>query len=81
MKKFRIFFAMTFLAVSFLFINSPSVEAASYTNNDGVINVTLQNGPKFTPANSMKFKFDFDLSGVSIKSGDTFEIDYPESIE
>lgn len=81
MKKFRIFFAITFLAISFLLINSTRVEATSYSNNDGVINVTLQNGPKFTPANSMNFKFEFDLSEVSIKPGDTFEIDYPDSIE
>ncbi|MEB7810078.1 Ig-like domain-containing protein, partial [Enterococcus faecalis] len=80
MKKINMLL-IAFLSSVFFSLIPVNVDAATFTNKDAVLNVTLENGPKFTPANSMKIKIDFDFTGLGVDPGDMLEIAYPDSIE
>jgi LPXTG-motif cell wall-anchored protein len=56
-------------------------EATEYTNNDALVNVTLENGPVLTPASTLKLKFEFDLTNKDIHEGDILWLDIPSSLE
>ena len=78
MRKFILLVITAFFSMIFY---ANEVQATSFTNQDAVVNITLENGPSFNPSSRIKLKYEFDLSGIDVKPNDMLELEFPNTLE